>query len=107
MGIWYVWPCLQPLRPGTSKPQYLLPDIASVCAYLADETLAARLEEITLVAVEYLRSGVKPHTLFGRVDALKFHETMTFFAIAALEMCDIPRLRLFCAALEACSRGRL
>merc|ERR1711881_364744 len=53
--IWYVWPTLAALRPGTSRPDCLLPDLAAAQAYLLDEVLRQRLEEITAVATEHLQ----------------------------------------------------
>eukprot|EP00401_Gymnodinium_catenatum_P017669 CAMPEP_0117503580 /NCGR_PEP_ID=MMETSP0784-20121206/24404_1 /TAXON_ID=39447 /ORGANISM="" /LENGTH=265 /DNA_ID=CAMNT_0005298903 /DNA_START=52 /DNA_END=846 /DNA_ORIENTATION=- len=106
--IWYVWPCLKDLRPGTSKPHFLLPDMQAADAYLRDDVLADRLEEITTVALEHLRAGVKPRVLFGSsTDASKFAETMTIFAVAAFEAQDLPKLRLFAAALDASNGGAL
>lgn len=77
-------------------------------AYLRHPTLSARLEEITTVALGHLERGRKPQKLFGSsTDAAKFVETMTFFAVAAANIGDAPRLQLFASALEACNSGRL
>jgi len=103
--IWYVWPCLATLRPGTSQPSFLLPDFAAAQAFLHDEVLLARLIEITTVAMEQLRRGVAPKVLFGgETDAGKFTETMTFFAVAAAENGDAEQLQFFAEALRACKR---
>lgn len=99
--IWYVWPCLAKVRT-TSRPQFSLPDLDAALQYLKDPVLAGRLEEITEVALEHLRGGVKPVTLFGgSIDAIKFHETVTGFAIAAMEGKDLLHARLFLSVLEA------
>lgn len=106
--IWYVWPCLKALRPGTSKPHYLLPDMDHAENYLRHPTLSARLEEITTVALGHLARGRKPQKLFGSsTDAAKFLETMTFFAVAAADVGDAARLQLFTSALDTCNGGRL
>jgi len=103
--IWYVWPCLAPLRPGTCQPSYLLPDLAAAQAYLCDDVLFARLCEITSVALEHLQQGIAPKVLFGSVtDSTKFFETMTFFAVAAAESEDMEKLKYFTSVLIDCRR---
>ena len=82
--IWYVWPGLATLRPGTSRPSYLHPDFDAARQYLAHPPLGARLAEITAAAVEQLEGGVKPLTLFGSAtDCEKFAECMATFAFAS------------------------
>eukprot|EP00927_Polykrikos_kofoidii_P069980 TRINITY_DN6575_c0_g1_i2.p1 TRINITY_DN6575_c0_g1~~TRINITY_DN6575_c0_g1_i2.p1 ORF type:complete len:667 (-),score=95.22 TRINITY_DN6575_c0_g1_i2:141-2093(-) len=104
--IWYIWPCLAALRPGTSQPRFLLPDVEAARAYLRDETLATRLDEITAAAVDQLRHGVLPKVLFGSgSDADKFVETMTFFAVAAAENQDATRVHHYIEALRATKRN--
>lgn len=106
--IWYVWPSLAVLRPGTSRPTFLLPNFHAAQLYLQDDVLSGRLVEITEAALVHLRRGVKPQVLFGSsTDASKFKETMTFFAIAAVENHDAARLQLCATALDLCGRGQL
>lgn len=104
--IWYVWPSLKSLRPGTSKPQFLLPDFAAVLQYLALSTLAQRLMEITDVAREKLQTGVAPQVLMGSAtDAGKLPESLTLFALAAAVAGSREMLELFCDCLEALHRA--
>jgi len=99
--IWYIWPALRQLRPRTSRPQYLLPNLEAAQLYLTHQILRDRLCEITRAASEQLRSGVDARVLFGGGgDWRKFHETCTFFAIAALEERDLEVVDLCCEALE-------
>eukprot|EP00927_Polykrikos_kofoidii_P020539 TRINITY_DN19765_c0_g1_i1.p1 TRINITY_DN19765_c0_g1~~TRINITY_DN19765_c0_g1_i1.p1 ORF type:complete len:269 (-),score=31.58 TRINITY_DN19765_c0_g1_i1:69-809(-) len=106
--IWYVWPCLREIRPTTSKPHYLLPDMDAVKAYLQHDVLAARLKEITSVAISQLQTGIKPAQLLGSMnDAEKFRETMTFFAVAAADTGDVQVLELCVEALQLCNNGML
>jgi len=64
--IWYIWPCLQHLRPGTSRPEFLLPDLDAARAYLKEGVLRERLLEITTVAIDQIEEDkVAPRTLFG------------------------------------------
>jgi len=98
--IWYIWPCLQQLRPGTSRPQYLLPDLDAARAYLQEATLRQRLLEITVAATEHLRKGVEARKLFGvGGDWVKFHETCTFFAVAAQLNGDEEVMAVCCEGL--------
>lgn len=100
--VWYVWPTLKSLRPGTHKPQYLLPDFATAVQYLATPPLAGRLREISQAACEQLRGGVAPETLMGSAtDAGKLHESWTLFALAAAAAGEPGQLALFCGWLEA------
>lgn len=106
--IWYVWPSLAVLRPGTSRPSFLLPNFRAVQLYLQDDVLSARLVEITEAAISHLQRGLKPQILFGSItDASKFREAMTLFALAALENGDVMQLQLFVEALDRCCRGEL
>lgn len=99
--IWYVWPCLAPVRT-TSKPQYSLPNLEAASAYLKDKVLRTRLREITEVAVEHLNGGMKAELLLGGfTDAHKFHESVTCFAIAAAELGDQVLVKLFISAVQA------
>lgn len=98
--IWYVWPCLAPVRE-TSRPQFSLPDLDAAYAYLQDDVLRHRLHEITREAVAHLSRGVRPFRLLGgATDAQKFHETMTCFAVVALEASDSELARIFLDALH-------
>merc|ERR1711907_887866 len=65
--IWYIWPCLKPLRPGTSRPQYLLPDLEAARVYLKNQTLRQRLCEITIAVSRFQPSTLHPriHTCTG------------------------------------------
>ena len=100
--IWYIWPCLQELRPRTSRPQYLLPNLEAARRYLGDETLRMRLLEITRVATAHLAKGADAKKLFGGGgDWEKFWETNTFFALAACLNSDRETIEVCCAALEA------
>eukprot|EP00747_Dinoflagellata_sp_TGD_P209449 gnl/TRDRNA2_/TRDRNA2_82848_c0_seq2.p1 gnl/TRDRNA2_/TRDRNA2_82848_c0~~gnl/TRDRNA2_/TRDRNA2_82848_c0_seq2.p1 ORF type:complete len:184 (+),score=24.09 gnl/TRDRNA2_/TRDRNA2_82848_c0_seq2:34-585(+) len=99
--IWWVWPSLSPVRE-TSRPQYDLPDLRVAKAYLQCPILSARLSEITEVAVTHLRSSASPRELLGStVDVEKFHQTMTYFAVVAVEAGDAKRAAPFLDALTA------
>lgn len=103
--IWYVWPSLRPLRPGTSKPHFLLPDFSTAQKLLMTEPLSNRLEEISQAALVQLQNGIPLETLMGgATDATKFKESLTVFAMAAAvaqHETALEQLELFCLCLEA------
>lgn len=104
--IWWIWPALAPVRI-TSRPQYGLPDFAAALEYLQHPVLRPRLLEITSCAVEHLQKGVRPTVVFGSTtDATKYHETATYFFIAALESQDWETADVLRDSLEAYG-GRL
>ena len=72
------------LRPTTSRPQFLLPDLGTVREYIAHPVLRARLLEITGAACTQLEAGVPALTLMGSaVDEEKFRESTTLFGLVA------------------------
>lgn len=86
--IWWIWPTMTALRPHTSQPQFLLPDVSVVQEYLMHPVLRTRLLKITEAACTQMESGVKSLFLLGgTVDENKFRESLTacaFVAAAAL-----------------------
>lgn len=88
--IWYVIPAMRAVRE-TSQPQFGLPSFEAARAYLKHSVLAPRLLQVTEVATAHLLAvpqSARPArllALFGGIDSQKFRETMTYFALAALE----------------------
>jgi uncharacterized protein (DUF1810 family) len=81
--IWYVFPVLKGVRK-TSRPQYEIQSLECAQAWLRHQLLGPRLVEITTAAVTQLEAGADASQLFGSsVDAVKFHNCMTLFAVAA------------------------
>lgn len=106
--IWFVWPTLRGVRK-TSRPDLELHDFSCACAYLRDETLAARLTAVTEAATSHLTAGVAPEKLFGAMhtyDAPKFHEACTLFAVAA-SLEAHAAAPVFFAGLDAIAGGAL
>lgn len=100
--IWYIWPCLTQLRPHTSRPRYLLPNMQAAQLYLKNVTLRTRLLEITVEATQHLKKGTDARKLFGGGgDWEKFCETNTFFGLAACLNQDEETLGVCCHALDA------
>eukprot|EP00756_Hemistasia_phaeocysticola_P062521 Hpha_TRINITY_DN5956_c0_g1::TRINITY_DN5956_c0_g1_i2::g.147207::m.147207 len=106
--IWYIFPSLKALRPGTQRPHFLLPDFDTVRRYLEAPVLSDRLEEITGVVLEQLKANTPLSTLMGGgTDARKFRECATVFSMAAA-VGTHPRARdqcaLFCGCLDEAER---
>eukprot|EP00040_Diaphanoeca_grandis_P037441 m.243773 g.243773 ORF g.243773 m.243773 type:complete len:182 (-) comp33819_c4_seq1:220-765(-) len=102
--IWWVWPSMVGVRT-TQQPLLLLPNLSCAIQYLRDPVLSQRLIEITEVARVHLERGIKPKTLFGSaIDAEKFYETTTLFAVAALFAKKVHSVRIFVAALRSIRR---
>jgi uncharacterized protein (DUF1810 family) len=90
--MWFVFPQLAGLgRSGTAR-YYALASLGEARAYLAHPLLGPRLIECTSLvnAVD----GRSAHRIFGSPDDLKFHSSMTLFALAQ------PNERTFSNALR-------
>lgn len=81
--MWFVFPQLRGLGRSATAKFYGIASLDEARAYLAHPTLGPRLEEATraVVAVQ----GRTLHAIFGSPDDLKFHSSMTLFALAADE----------------------
>ncbi len=74
--IWYIFPQMKGLGHTSTSDYYGIVDLNEAKAYLADETLAARLREISQALLEH--SDMHIHDIFGR-DAKKVRSCMTLF----------------------------
>jgi len=79
--MWFIFPQIQGLGHSATAQYYALSDIDEADAYLRHPLLGRRLLECT-DAVNALE-GLSALEIFGRPDNLKFHSSMTLFALAA------------------------
>merc|ERR1719198_17518 len=81
--IWYVFP--QYLDRDSAMCQaYQIRGANEAQAYLQHEVLGARYLEISRVALKHLEKGVPVTRLLGgTIDAKKFHQSVSLFALAA------------------------
>jgi len=79
--MWFIFPQIQGLGHSVTAQYYALSDIDEADAYLRHPLLGRRLLECT-DAVNALE-GLSALEIFGRPDNLKFHSSMTLFALAA------------------------
>jgi len=103
--MWYIWPSMGTVRQHR-MPSMLL-TFPQHIEYLEHEVLGRRLLEITRIANQHLlqkgRHRVSREILFGgSLDGLKFHETCTVFAVAALSAGNEEAAAVFTESLLAC-----
>jgi uncharacterized protein (DUF1810 family) len=90
--MWFIFPQIRGLGSSPMAQMYAIASLGEAKAYLQHPVLGARLREcVRLVnAVE----GRTRHEIFGSPDDMKFHSSMTLFALAD------PSEPIFVAALK-------
>jgi uncharacterized protein (DUF1810 family) len=78
--IWFVFPKLAGLGRSDTARYYALASLDEARSYLAHPVLGPRLVECT--AVVNAVNDRSAHQIFGSPDDLKFHSSMTLFALA-------------------------
>ncbi|MBB3265114.1 uncharacterized protein (DUF1810 family) [Azospirillum sp. OGB3] len=81
--MWFVFPQLRGLGRSTTAEFYGIASLEEARAYLAHPSLGPRLEKATR-AVLAIQGQTLP-AIFGSPDDMKFHSSMTLFALAAEE----------------------
>jgi uncharacterized protein (DUF1810 family) len=79
--MWFVFPQLAGLGRSPMAQQYAISGPAEAQAYLAHPVLGPRLLECATLLTAL--AGTSAEQIFGAVDALKLHSSMTLFARAA------------------------
>jgi uncharacterized protein (DUF1810 family) len=95
--MWFIFPQVRGLGSSPMARMYAIASLDEAKAYLQHPVLGTRLREcVRLVnAVE----GRTRHEIFGSPDDMKFHSSMTLFALAD------PDEPLFAEALRKCCGG--
>ncbi|MCQ2192149.1 MAG: DUF1810 domain-containing protein [Paludibacteraceae bacterium] len=75
--IWFIFPQLRGLGRSSTSEFYGIASLEEAKAYLADETLNARLREITTALLAH--NGKTAIEILGGIDALKVKSSMTLF----------------------------
>lgn len=78
--MWFVFPQLTGLGRSAIARHYSIGSLAEAQAYLAHPALGRRLVECTELVNRV--EGRSAHQVFGSPDDLKFHSSMTLFALA-------------------------
>ncbi|MBS9722218.1 DUF1810 domain-containing protein [Tianweitania sp. BSSL-BM11] len=81
--MWFVFPQLRGLGRSSMADFYGLAGLNEARAYLAHPLLGTRLKDATSAVLTH--SDLSAHTIFGTPDDLKFHSSMTLFALAAAD----------------------
>ncbi|MGI8677103.1 MAG: DUF1810 domain-containing protein [Jatrophihabitans sp.] len=79
--MWFVFPQLAGLGRSHTAQEYAIASLEEARAYLAHPVLGARLRECAGVVAAI--SDRTAEDVFGGMDAMKLHSSMTLFALAA------------------------
>jgi uncharacterized protein (DUF1810 family) len=79
--MWFVFPQIEGLGRSPTAVRYAISSLDEARAYLEHPVLGARLRECTAIVAEH--TGLTAFDIFGGIDALKLHSSMTLFAHAA------------------------
>jgi uncharacterized protein (DUF1810 family) len=97
--MWFIFPQLSGLGQSAMARRYAITSLAEAAAYLEEPLLGARMLECTELVNN--AEGYTAQQIFGDIDAMKFHSSITLFAAATFE--NEP----FNAALRKYFGGRL
>ncbi len=79
--MWFVFPQIAGLGSSPTSVKFALSGLDEARAYLDHPILGPRLRECTQLVADL--SGYSAFDIFGGIDALKLHSSMTLFAHAA------------------------
>jgi uncharacterized protein (DUF1810 family) len=103
--MWYIWPSLTGVR--AHRMPFMILSFADHIAYLKHNVLGPRLIQCTKIAISQLEKSITKECLFdGSLDSIKFHESCTAFAVAAMASNDQKAALVFAKAF-AFYGGRL
>ncbi len=81
--MWFVFPQLDGLGSSPTAVLFALHGVEEAASYLAHPVLGPRLHETVDLVLRH--RGRDAESIFGKLDAQKFHSSMTLFALAAPE----------------------
>jgi uncharacterized protein (DUF1810 family) len=79
--MWFIFPQLRGLGLSETARWYGVTGLDEARAYLAQPVLALRLDQATRAVLS--THGLSLRQIFGSPDDLKFHSSMTLFAVAS------------------------
>jgi uncharacterized protein (DUF1810 family) len=97
--MWFVFPQIAGLAPSAMSRRYAISSVLEAVAYVEHPVLGPRLK--TCADAVAAADGRSAEQIFGAVDAMKLHSSMTLFRLAA------PNEAAFTAVLDRCFGGRL
>ncbi|MYZ41550.1 DUF1810 domain-containing protein [Schauerella aestuarii] len=78
--MWFIFPQIAGLGRSATAQHFAISSLAEARAYAAHPVLGPRLMQCAALALDAKVRDA--HTLFGSPDDLKFHSSMTLFALA-------------------------
>ena len=105
--MWFVFPQLTGLGHSTMARHYGIVSLTEAQAYLAHPVLGPRLVECTALVNQV--EGRSIHQIFGSPDDVKFHSSMSLFALAQPEALVFPEAlnKYFAGALDLLTTDQL
>jgi uncharacterized protein (DUF1810 family) len=104
--MWFVFPQIAGLGRSATAVFYAIGSADEARAYLAHPLLGPRLRECVDAVLDY--AGTPAEAIFGDVDALKLHSSLTLFAAVSDEPRFAAGLRAFFdGAVDAATVARL
>jgi uncharacterized protein (DUF1810 family) len=91
--MWFVFPQLAGLGRSAMAGHYAIDSLAEARAYLAHPLLGTRLAECTEAVLAHKDRGAE--AIFGPVDAMKLHSSLTLFEAAGAQEPFGEALHLF------------
>ena len=84
--MWFIFPQIRGLGRSAMSQTYAITSKEEAQAYLAHPTLGPRLDECVRLTLDVM--GRSADQIFGSPDDMKFHSSLTLFAIAAPELAE-------------------
>src|SRR6202050_4872565 len=79
--MWFIFPQIAGLGQSPMSIRFAIASLGEAKAYLAPPILGARLRECAQLTLDV--EGKTAREIFGSIDEMKFHSSMTLFARAA------------------------
>src|ERR1700761_3711440 len=76
--MWFIFPQILGLGQSAISVRFAIASLDEARAYLAHSVLGARLRECAVLTLAF--EGATARAIFGSIDEMKFHSSMTLFA---------------------------
>jgi uncharacterized protein (DUF1810 family) len=105
--MWFVFPQIAGLGYSATSQRYAISSLDEARAYLQHPALGARLRECAGIVAA--TEGRTAEQIFGGIDAMKLHSSMTLFHLAAPDELVFAAVleRFFGGALDASTQERI
>jgi uncharacterized protein (DUF1810 family) len=105
--MWFIFPQIAGLGHSPMSVRFAVASLDEAKAYLAHPVLGARLKKCATLALDV--KGKTARDIFGPIDEIKFHSSMTLFAQASPDEGIFQRCidKYFAGASDPATRARL